>query len=705
VSTYNHSKLDFILKAVLITLPLVIVEAHAQGEKISPGIDRTVHLERVIVSAGREKVAVDTPQAVTVLDQAELDQAQATTIGEVFDQVPGITAIGSDRIAGQSFNIRGVGGFASADESKIIVTVDGATKFYEQYRMGSLFTDPELYKQIEILRGPASSTLYGSGAYGGVINLTTKDASDFIAEDEKGMVRLKGAYDSNNANYLGSLILATKFDQNTDLLITGNYRESDDYEDGDGDEIQGSNFDSWSGLIKGTHWFGVDKEQSIRLSFQRWESDLNDTDYSQTGSLESFGTIDRKTTDDNLVFSYENPASNNPWLDMAFNLSYSKTKVIQDDSKAPFPFSIFLDSEYGYKTISGKLENTFEMVGDNFDNFLTVGVQASHQTRTAVVEPAGMFTSPSLGFHPEGVDKKVGVYAQNEFIVNDVLTLIPGVRVDFVKLEPDSSIASASDTNETLFSPKLAALYQVNDVFSVFGSYAHTERTPTLDEMFSSSGPGRNSYPGGRNASLDLSNETSNNYELGFAIKKDNLFASDNVFRLKTTLFYNDLKDLIGSNIDRANALPVSYYINVNKAFIKGAEVEAAYYAERHFARVAYSHLRGEDKTTGETLTSIPSDNIYLTLGGRMPEKNLEFGWTTMLVKAIDTGSSRGRDYSGYGINGIYVSWQPEQRAFAGFELRASVNNLFDKDYRHNLSGDDGKGRAVRLTLAKSLNF
>ena len=127
---------------------------------------RSTALQRIVVGAGVEKVAIDTPQAVTVLDQEDIDAEQPMTIGDIFRQVPGITVVGSDRVGGQSFNIRGIGDLGSSDESKIIVSVDGAVKFYEQYRMGSFFSDPELYKRVEVLRGPASSTLYGSGAIG-----------------------------------------------------------------------------------------------------------------------------------------------------------------------------------------------------------------------------------------------------------------------------------------------------------------------------------------------------------------------------------------------------------------------------------------------------------------------------------------------------------------------------------------------------------
>lgn len=159
-------------------------EAERQG--------RGTLLQRLVVGAGAEKVAIDTPQSVTVIEQEDIDQEQATTAGDVLKRIPGVNTSGSDRVFGQTFNIRGIGAPEAAnEEGRIIVNVDGASKFYEQYRMGGFFSDPELYKKVEVLRGPASSTLYGSGALGGVINFVTKDAGDFIADGQTGALRLK----------------------------------------------------------------------------------------------------------------------------------------------------------------------------------------------------------------------------------------------------------------------------------------------------------------------------------------------------------------------------------------------------------------------------------------------------------------------------------------------------------------------------------
>ena len=684
-----------LLAGVCVFVVAASTGAHAQDDEGGTGKrGRVTLLQRIVIGAGEEKVAVDTPQAVTVVNQEDIDKEQASTIGDVFDRIPGVTAIGSDRVAGQSFNIRGIGGLEAADESKIIVTVDGATKFYEQYRLGSFFSDPELYKQVEVLRGPASSTLYGSGALGGVINMTTKDASDFLADGMTSALRLKTTLDSNRGGVLGSAILAHRFGEQTDFLLTGNFRRADQYENGNGTPIAGSEFEAWSGLAKLTHRFGDNDEQVVRLSYQRWQSDADDTEYSQTGTL-GFGTVDRRITDQTAVFSYENPASDNPWLDLKFNVTYSDTTVEQDDASFPsFISPIFLPTDYAYRTWSAKLENTVEYQGGSFENYLTAGIQASHQTRIAATPLGGLST------HPEGTDTKIGLYVQNEFIWNEKLTLIPGARIDFISLDPDATVAGAVASDEIAFSPKLAAHYRFNENFALFGSLAHTERSPTLDELFSFAAPNA-TYPGGRVQSPALETEKSNNYEIGFSVSGYDLISVGDVLQIKTTGFYNDLTNLITTNPNTGLATPVPYYVNVNQAEIYGVEVEAAYDADRWFASAAYSHVHGEDKATGLTLNTIPSDTLALTLGGRIPERNLEFGWRALFAGSMTTGATTG-PYPSYQVHDAYVTWKPEDGTLAGFELQASVENIFNEQYRNNLAGDDGKGRTFKFTLAKT---
>ncbi len=152
---------------LLCSVPLILICAGPVAAQESDGFFQV--LGRIILGTGTAKVAIDTPQAVSTIEAEELERDQPANIGDLFKAVPGIQGTGSPaRPLGQAFNIRGIGTFdQSSSESRIAVTVDGAPKFYESYRMGSFFSDLDLFKRVEVLRGPASSTLYGSGAIGG----------------------------------------------------------------------------------------------------------------------------------------------------------------------------------------------------------------------------------------------------------------------------------------------------------------------------------------------------------------------------------------------------------------------------------------------------------------------------------------------------------------------------------------------------------
>ncbi len=672
---------------------------------------RVTLLQRLILGAGVEKVAIDTPQAVTVVDQEDIDRIQPETIGDMFDAVPGVTTIGSDRMLGESFNIRGIGtAETSGDESKIIVNVDGVKKFYEQYRMGSFFSDPELYKQVEVLRGPASSTLYGSGALGGVINFTTKDASDYIKDGMTGAARIKSAYYSNGDGSLVSPLLAHRFNDNLEVLATGNWRRSDNFELADGRELLGSKFTTWSGLLKGTARFGDNNEQVLRASYQHWSSDADDQEYNQTGSAAGFGLVDRNVVDKTAVLSYENPASDNPWLDLKAQLSYSDTTVDQEGS----PLGGFANGKYGYGTFQASVENTSEFSSQDWENFITYGLQYSNQERTGVVNGTGA----PISTHPEGNDQRLGIFVQDEFIWNEKLTIIPGVRGEFVWQRPEIDAAGAEDVDDFALSPKIAALYQFNDTFGIFGSVAHTERFPTLDELYQYSAP--TPTTSGRTASINLDKEESNNFEAGFTISGGDLLQEGDYAALKTTAFYNKIKNLIVVNPNGpAGTPPPTYFSNVDRATIYGVEVEAAYDADKWFSRLAYTALQGENDDTGETLNSIPAHKLSLTLGGRALDYNLEFGAKLNLVASIDTGVVSSDLQNGtlrppfpttegsgaYQTVDLFASWKPQDGAMAGFEATFGVDNLFNEDYRDNQSTDRSLGRTFKISLAKQFDY
>ncbi|MBZ4690567.1 MAG: TonB-dependent receptor [Cereibacter sp.] len=673
-------------------------------------------LARLIFGTGTERVAIDTPQAVTVLEQEDLDREQPLTIGDLFASVPGVQAAGaSARIAGQAFNIRGIGNTEqTASEARIAVTVDGAPKFFEQYRMGSFFGDLELFKRVEVLRGPASSTLYGSGAIGGAVNFTTKGASDFLAPSKTTALRFKTGYDSNGNGKRAGVIYATRPTENAEFLGALNWSTGRDQQDGDGTDIAGTAYDRWSGLAKGSFSFGDEGEQSLSLSVSRSDSDLDDTIVAQTGGAAAagFGTADLHTLDDTLTLTYRHGFAANPLLDVTATAFWTDTEVKKDDFSfgflcAPGQTQVLCESDFAYRTKGVKIENTSDLSSGVWENYVTTGLQLSEQERVATSSQG------ALAFHPEGTDRRLGLYAQGEFTWNDRLTLIPGLRIDMGDITPSDAAAAAGgrDQSETSVSPKLAAMYRIDDSWSIFGSLARTERMPTLDELYStegpaSRGPGLIAVP--RTASLDLEKEEAETIELGFTFQRDGLISGDDSLKLKATAFRNDVTNLIATT-DRP-IVPVgapgsvAYYSNVDEADIWGAELEAAYDAEAWFAQLAYSNVHSRDGETGLTLADTPAENVAITLGRKLPARNLTLAWRASYFDAITT-SSAATSAGSYDTHDVFLTWTPEDGALGGFSLNAGIDNLFDATYRNNLVQDNATGRSFHISMAKTLDW
>lgn len=653
-------------------------------------------LGRIILGTGTAKVAIDTPQAVTVLEQQDLDRSQPLTLGDLFKSVPGVQSAGaSARALGQAFNIRGIGNSEQAgSEERIKVIVDGAPKFFEQYRMGSFFGDFALFKRVEVLRGPASSTLYGSGAIGGVVAFTTKDASDFLADDETTALRFSSSY-ASNGDALGLGVIYAQRAGNAEFLAALNSSSGNTVSDGNGFALAGTAHDSTSALLKGKWSFGNDDDQSLALSFSRTDTDLEDTAVAQTGgaALAGFGTADVHTIDDTLTLTYEHGFVGNDFLDLTVQLSYTDTSASKRDFSlgalcSPGTFQVLCDSDFGYATTSLKIENTADLSSGAWENYLTFGVQLSEQTRSATSSLG------ALGFHPEGTDRKLGLYAQGEFTWNDRLTLIPGLRVDFGDRTPsDAAIAAgATATTDTAVSPKLSALYKLSDNVGVFGSVARTERMPTLDELYS--------YDADEPPSLNLEKEAATSFELGFTFQREGIWSEGDSLQVKVTGFHNDLSNLIA----RDSRAGTPYFRNIRDAEIWGAELEAAYDADRWFGSLAWSHVKSKDKSTGLTLADTPAENVALTVGAKVPDKNLVIGWTGYYFDEITT-SSPTTSGKAYDTHDIFVTWSPDEGPLAGLDVNLTASNIFDADYRNNLSLDNAAGADVRLSVSKGLTW
>lgn len=667
---------------------VLLTAGTADAQQGAPeGAAAQLSLGRIVVSAGAEKVAIDTPQAVTALDQDDIDDAQATTMGDLLEAIPGVSVVGGVSALGQGFNIRGMGTGIADSDSRILTQIDGVTKFYEQYRMGALFSEPDMYKRVEVLRGPASSTLYGAGALAGVVNFTTKDASDFLKDDDSFAVRLRAGFESNNGGLFGTAIVAGQPTQNLDLLAMYTRREADDYKSGDGTTVVPSGVTSGSYLLKGRYSIGGDKDHSIWATYQNWLSDSTQM-YDQA---EAFGTtpVRRKVDDVTATFGYENDFGGSKLFDLEAQLSYANSQVEQRETTF---LSGVVYSEFSYETWQGRIQNTSRFDwGEDWTGFLFLGAQAYTQERRNPRVNAVGNTTPGAATHPEGDMGKYGLYAQAELIWSDKLTIIPGVRVDWTKLKPGAGVTNRTEVEDSAASPKLAVLYSFTDNFAVFGSVARTVRMPVLDEIYSRTSATANNY------SLNLKPEESDNFEGGFTLSFDDVLIQGDAVRAKITAFRNDVSNLITRGT--ANS---AYFVNVGESRFEGVEIEAEYASRNLFARAGLSRIEGENRLTGLPLNTIPADELDMTVGWRFIDQNLSAGWRGEFAADQEDIGPGGRRTGGYGVHGLFVTWTPDQGPFEGLEVRAAIDNILDKQFRRHLQSLDAEGRTFKLTLART---
>ena len=130
-------------------------------------------LDRDLGLSVMQTTVQDTPQAVTVIDAAQLKAQGTNSLEGALRNVPGITiAIGEGgTLNGDQFKIRG---FDSKDD----VYIDGLRDF------GAYTRDSFNYEEVQVLKGP-SGAMFGRGTTGGAINTISKRPrlEDFTSVD------------------------------------------------------------------------------------------------------------------------------------------------------------------------------------------------------------------------------------------------------------------------------------------------------------------------------------------------------------------------------------------------------------------------------------------------------------------------------------------------------------------------------------------
>ena len=137
--------------------------------------------------------ALTSPQPTTVLEGASLATAQAASVGETLQGLPGVRSLSMTTGIGKPV-IRGL------TSNRVVVLADGQRLENQQWGSDhSPNVETVAAERIEVIRGPAS-VLYGSDALGGVINVIARPLPDAIGQAPFASGRVMGALASGSAS-------------------------------------------------------------------------------------------------------------------------------------------------------------------------------------------------------------------------------------------------------------------------------------------------------------------------------------------------------------------------------------------------------------------------------------------------------------------------------------------------------------------------
>ena len=668
----------------------VLPSAHADTTDSSVTV-----FDKVVVSASRiEQTAQKETRSIDSVVRTQLDQAQPTSVAEALKFEPNVSVSGGPVPGNQSVNIRGLEG------NKILQVIDGTRVNTNFNHRPSYFLDPSLVSQIDVVKGPVSS-LWGSGAVGGVVSQKTISASDLVDEEETFGGFVKTSYNDNGNQWTGTSAIAGDHDA-FNWLLGASYLDSNKMEQGNGDTLYGSETKNATGIAK-VGWKITDSN-TIGLNYRNANNDghppavgssdqqLNDPDK----------LIDRETTDENITLSYQfNPESE------AINVD---TKLYQNNTR------IEEDNLFGSTDISEIETNGFSVTNQSkFGGFNLLGGIDGYEDNLDTARPASGNGRPNPPANASTTT--MGAFLYGDYPILETVTVEAGVRYDSF----DSKAEGFESSDESAVSPAAAIRWQAVDWAALSVRYDEAFRAPDVYELYMD-GTHFAFYPGGPTnvfvANPDLNPETSKNVEVKGEFNFHNVIGKDKL-NLVASVFENKVKDFIELSVHVPSNMPgycfapgmgagcagTSTSENVANARLKGFEFGASYQIDALTASLTYGQTRGKDEDTNEYLSGIPADKWVAALDYGVWSIDTNVG--VKVLKASDQKRTPSDDsqgpYNGYTTTDFYASWEPSSQALEGVKVDFIVANAFDQNYRNAWTSVYEAGRSVRV--AAQYNF
>lgn len=617
----------------------------------------------VVTASSVEQNLKDAPASISVITREDLDKQPVQNLKDVLKNVPGVqlTSEGDNR---QGVSIRGL----SSGYTLILVDgkrVNSRNAVFRHNDFDLSWIPAESIERIEVVRGPMSS-LYGSDALGGVVNIITKKIG---------------------TKWHGTLSADTTVQEHRDR----------------GDSYNGNFFTSGP-LIDGL--LGV----KVYGALGKREKDQADSASGDKGQPRIEGYTSRNT---NVEFALT------PTDDQDMTFGYGMDRQDRDSDTLDKNrierenYSIGHNGRWGWantelrfygENIENKNVDTITSKNNSLDGKIVVPLSDYNQLFTF----GGEYRNDKL---EDGVNLANGgstqanqyaLFVEDEWRMFESLALTGGVRMD------------DHENYGVNWSPRAYLVYNATDTVTVKGGWATAFKAPSLLQLSPDwqTGSCRGSCQIVGNA--DLKAETSENVELGLYYAGEEGLLED--VTASATVFQNDVDDMISVNrtSNRSQAVkydnfvgfdsagnPIFQYFNVNKARIRGLETELNIpFGDKVGLKLNYTYNDGRDLSNGgdKPLTALPFHTANATLDWK-PQEDWGLYVSANLKGQARTVANDDATPGGYTIWNTGGSYKVNKAV----KIRAGVLNFLDKDLNRDSYSYNEDGR--RYFMAVDYSF
>lgn len=666
---------------------------------------------------------------------------QATSVAAALEDIPNVDIRGGSRSIAQKPNIRGL------SDNRVVQVIDGVRQNFDLAHRGSYFLPMSLIQEIEVIKGPSSS-LWGSGALGGVVAMRTPNALDLLKNNDKFGVKIRQGYQTaNNLSERDVSVFAAN--DKFDVLISGFYNNADNLRIGKGNKLNNTAYKQFGGLAK----FGWQINDANRVELSHRETRFKQTAPSNneveneftneqiidqikefhgsndgllprrqpseserskfySGVKTRFGSVsyltDQQIPDQSTVFNYY-LTPDNPYLNTHIALYNNKT-IEKEQRKVSG-----VKDQTKLTTRGINLRNSSELSHISF----VYGVDYMRdkiRTERGTNDKDAKFRAEPYNAN----SNTTGVYLIAHIpLFGEKLLLSPSVRYDHY--DTSSKTVKYKDNH---LSPATKLTWIVTNWLDFTAKYNEAFRAPSMQERFVSG-----AHFGATIRGLDTINrfvanpnlrpETAKNKEITANLHFDSLFKQGDKFKIEATYFRNDVKDFINLKIfNDANTnkgagagagangalLPKnSQYQNITNARLSGIELQAQYQTERLTLFTNYGSTKGKDKDSGEALSNIAASKIGVGVNYALVKDKFTVGATvTHYAAQRRVPKDHSVTYPSYILTDLRATYAPLKGEWKNLRLDFALENLFDRKYQPAFSLMEGTGRNAKISAVYS---